>query len=73
MIVGNVGVGQMFLYDKSIFVVLPFDCEDEKYYNLCVATRNRNNYDIGDKIWLDENEMVERITVARLKSFIPKD
>lgn len=61
------------LYDKSIFVVMPFDWEDEKYYNLCVATRNRDNYDIGDKIWLDENEMVEYIATARIKDFIPKD
>jgi len=74
MIVGNVGVGQMFLYDKSLFVVMPFDWEDEKYYNLCVATRNRNKYDIGDKIWLDEKEIIEEyISEARLKDFIPKD
>jgi hypothetical protein len=73
MIVGNIGVGEMFLYDKSIFVVMPFDWGDEKYYNLCVATRNRDKYDIGDKIWLDEKEIVKCITVARLKSFIPKD
>ncbi len=71
--VGNVGIGQMFLYNKAVFVVLPFDWEDEKYYNLCVATRNYDDYDIGDKIWLDEKEEVEYIPVARIKDFIPKD
>ena len=71
--VGNVGIGEMFLYNSGLFVVMPFDWEDEKYYNLCVATRNHDDYDIGDKIWLEYTEEVEYIPVAQLKHFIPKD
>jgi hypothetical protein len=71
--VGNVGIGGMFLYNGAIFVVMPFDWEDEKYYNLCVATRNRDDYDIGDKMWLDEKVEVQYVPAARIKDFIPKD
>lgn len=71
--VGNVGIGEMFLYNKAIFVVLPFDWEEEKYYNLCVATRNHDDYDIGDKIWLDEKEEVTYIPNCNIKDLIPKD
>lgn len=71
--VGNVGIGEMFLYNGAVFVVMPFDWEDEKYYNLCVATRNHDDYDLGDKVWLDENTKVTPMPVARVKEFIPKD
>lgn len=70
--VGNVGIGQIFMYNKAIFVVMPFDWEDEKYYNLCVASRNCD-YDIGDKMWLDEKEVVQCVPSCNLKDLIPKD
>ena len=73
--VGNVGIGEMFLYNGGMFVVMPFDWEDEKYYNLCVATRNHDDYgyDIGEKIWLDYEIEVEKVPMSDLKDFIPKD
>ena len=70
---GNVGIGDLFLYDKSVFVVMPFDWVDEKYYCLCLATRNRDKYDIGDKCYFDKNTMVECIPTSRLKDAIPKN
>lgn len=71
--VGNVGIGEMFLYNGAIFVGMPFDWEDEKYYNLCVATRNHDDYDIGDKIFLDEKTEVKRVHAVHIKKLIPKD
>ena len=72
-LVGNVGIGEMFLYNGGLFVVMPFNWEYEKYYNLCVATRNHDDYEIGSEIWLDENVEVEKVPVSDLKDFIPKD
>lgn len=71
--VGNVGIGEMFLYNGAVFVVMPFDWENEKYYNLCVATRNHDDYEIGNKVWLDEKVAVKYVPVAQIKDFIPKD
>ena len=71
--VGNVGIGEMFLYNGGMFVVMPFDWEDEKYYNLCVATRNYDDYDVGEKMWLDCKVEVNYVPVAQLRDFIPKD
>lgn len=70
--VGNVGVGQMFLYNGAVFVVMPFNCDDRKYYNLCIATRNYD-YGLGDQIWLDEMVEVQYISTSMVRDFIPKD
>lgn len=70
--VGNVAVGELFAYNGGLFVVLPFDWEEEKYYNLCLATRNHDDYDQGEKYWFDENTMVEYVPSLLLKEFIPK-
>lgn len=70
--VGNVAIGELFTYNGGLFVVLPFDYEEEKYYNLCLATRNHDDYDQGEKYWLDDNTMVEYVPSMLLKEFIPK-
>ena len=70
---GNVRVGQCFLYNKAIFVVQHYNWEKGGYYNICIASRNRDEYDIGDEFCFDERTEVEIISVARLKEFIPKD
>ena len=72
-IVGEIEIGGVFLYNQALFVILPFDWETEVYYNLCIATRNHDDYDIGDKYEFEYCTEVERVTIARLKEFIPKD
>lgn len=71
--VGNVGIGEMFLYNGSLFVVMPFDWEDEKYYNLCIATRNHDDYETGSLYWLDEKVEVVKVPNSDLKDLIPKE
>ena len=71
-IVGEIGIGEVFLYNKALFVVLPFDWETEVYYNLCIATRN-HDYRVGDKYEFEYCTEAKLITTARLKDFIPKD
>lgn len=72
-IVGEIEVGGVFLYNQALFVALPFDWETETYYNLCIATRNRDDYDIGDKYEFEYCTEVERVVAGELKVFIPKD
>lgn len=71
--VGNVGIGEMFIHNGGLFVVLPFDWEEEKYFNLCVATRNHDEYDKGDKYFFDYYTMVTLVDEKALKDFIPKE
>lgn len=70
---GNVAVGELFTYNGGLFVVLPFDYEEEKYYNLCLATRNHDDYDTREKYYFDETIMVEFVSSMVLKQFIPKE
>ena len=56
----------------QVTYLLPFDWEEEKYYNLCLATRNHDDYDQGEKYWFDDNTMVEYVPSMLLKEFIPK-
>ena len=71
--VGYVKIGEAFVYDGGMFVTLPFDWEDEKYYNLCIATRNYS-YDVGDKYFFEHDVEVKTITRDMLKNdFIPED
>jgi hypothetical protein len=69
---GNVSIGFVFEYNGGLFVVMPFDWEDNKYYNLCIATRNRDEYDVGEKYFFDHEVQVQVIPTAKLKEFIPK-
>lgn len=70
---GNVAIGELFVYNGGLFVVLPFDYEEEKYYNLCIATRNRDDYETTEKYYFDETIMVEYLPSMMLKEFIPKE
>lgn len=69
---GNVGVGYCFLYDNALFVVQSYDWEREGYYNICIASRNREKYDVGEEFSFIEETKVEIVPVAKLKDFIPK-
>lgn len=70
---GNVAIGELFIHNGGLFVVLPFDYEEEKYYNLCIATRNHDDYDVTEKYYFDETIMVEYLPSMMLKQFIPKE
>ena len=48
-IIGEIEIGGVFLYNQALFVVLPFDWESGMCYNLCIATRNNDDYTIGRK------------------------
>ena len=37
--IGNIGIGGVFAYEDAIFVVMPFNWEENKYKNLCIADR----------------------------------
>lgn len=63
---GNVGLGELFSYDESVFAVLPFDFAVDKYLNLCLYSKN-GNYDKGNEYWFDENTMVNSISFAKVK------
>ena len=72
-IVGDVGIGEVFVYNGGMFVSLPFDWRKRKCYNLCIATRNYS-YDVGDKYFFEYDVEVETITRDMLKNdFIPED
>ena len=68
---GNVGIGEVFSYDESLFVVLPFDFSVDKYLNICLYSRN-GNYDKGDEYWFNENTMVNSISLAKVKILLDK-
>ena len=68
---GNVGLGEVFSYDDSLFVVLPFDWEANKYLNICLYSAN-GNYDKGDEYWFKETTMVNSIPVKKVKSLLDK-
>ena len=68
---GNVGIGEVFSYDESLFVVLPFDFTVDKYLNICLYSRN-SNYDKGDEYWFNENTMVNSISLAKVKTLLDK-
>ena len=72
-IVDKIKIGGVFLYNQALFVVLPFDYETEVYYNLCIATRNHDDYEIGGKYEFEYGTEVKKVTAAELKVFIPKD
>ena len=69
---GNVNIGFVFEYNGGLFVVMPFDWEENKYYNLCIATRNHDEYDVGDKYFFEHETQVKVTPTAKLKEFIPK-
>jgi hypothetical protein len=68
--VGNVGVGRVFAHNNALFVVAPFDWVEEKYSNICIATKNHDDYDIGREYWFNENTMVTEIDTNELKKLL---
>lgn len=69
--VGNVGIGELFTYNGGLFVVLPYEWTEEKYYNLCICTRNHDDYNEGEKYWFNDNTQVEFVSSKDLKFLIP--
>jgi len=67
---GNIKIGGVFTYEDAIFVVLPFNERDEKYYNLCIAVRNPFQYDVGNEYYFADETMVKEISVKDLKSLL---
>ena len=68
--VGNVGIGGVFAYDDALFVVMPFNWEESKYNNLCIAVRNHEEYDVGNEYYFDPNTMVTEIEKKDLKTLL---
>ncbi len=66
---GNVGIGEVFIYDESLFVVLPFDFAVDKYLNICLYSAN-GNYDKGNEYWFKDTTMVNSISIKKVKSLL---
>ena len=66
---GNVGLGEVFSYDESLFVVLPFDFAVDKYLNICLYSAN-DNYDRGSEYWFKESTMVNAIPTKKVKTLL---
>lgn len=55
----DVAVGKMFKFMGALFVVLPFDWEEDKYLNMCVWSKHPN-YEAGSKYeFFNETPVVE--------------
>lgn len=55
----DVAVGRMFKFMGALFMVLPFDWEEDKYLNMCVWSNN-SNYEVGCRYeFFDETPVVE--------------
>ena len=66
---GNVGLGEVFSHDESLFAVLPFDFAVDKYLNLCLYSPN-DNYDRGSEYWFKESTMVNVIPTKKVKTLL---
>ena len=74
-IIENIGVGELFIYEESIFVVMPFNWEEERYLNLCLLTVEvdcDSYYEKGEYYWIDEETEVEKISQEKLKKLLDK-
>ena len=68
---GNVGIGRMFFYENAIFVVAPFNWEEERYLNLCVATcSDTTDFEIGEEYYFGDLVEVEEIDPKKLKKVL---
>lgn len=55
----DVAVGKMFKFMGALFVVLPFDWEEDKYLNMCVWSKHLS-YEAGCKYeFFNETPVVE--------------
>lgn len=68
---GNVGLGELFSYDESVFAVLPFDFLANQYLNICLYSAN-GEYDKGSEYWFNENTIVDSIPLAKVKKLLDK-
>lgn len=68
--VGNVGIGGVFAYEGALFVVMPFNWDEYKYNNLCIAVRNCEEYDVGNEYHFLETTMVKEIDKKDLKTLL---
>lgn len=68
---GNVGIGRMFYHENALFVVAPFNWEEERYLNLCVATFNETaEFTIGEEYYFGDLVEVEEIDPKKLKKVL---
>ena len=55
----DVAVGKMFKFMGALFVVMPFDWEEDAYLNVCVCSKN-SDYEVGGRYkFSDETLVVE--------------
>lgn len=55
----DVAVGKMFEFMGALFVVLPFDWEEDKYLNMCVWSKS-HCYEVGCKYeFFNDTSVVE--------------
>lgn len=67
MLIFDVEVGTMFIYEGALFVVLPFDWEEKKYFNLCISADENLKYDRGAKYFFDNLTEVTVVEEKKLK------
>lgn len=73
--IGNIGVGELFIYNGTIFVVMPFNWEEERYLNLCLLTVETDfdeYFEKGEYCWINEETEVEKISQEKLKKLLDK-
>lgn len=68
--VGNVGIGNCFVYNEALFVAMPFNWSENKYKYLCIAVKNPFDYDVGNEYCFDEHTMVKEIAQTDLKKLL---
>lgn len=68
--VGNVGIGGVFAYKDALFVVLPFDWQENRYNNLCIAVRNPEEFDVGNEYYFEADTKVKEIEKKDLKTLL---
>ena len=71
--IGNIGVGELFIYNGTVFVVMPFNWEEERYLNLCLLTVKTDfdeYYEKGEFYWINEETKVEKISQEKLKKLL---
>ena len=64
----DVAVGEMFIFDGALFVISPFDVDEEKYLSLCLATKNPE-WEVSGNYWIDDEQVVSTIPQTLLEAF----
>jgi hypothetical protein len=63
----DIAVGEMFTFNGALFVMSPFDPDEEKYLSLCVASSNVN-WEIGESYWIYDEEIGEIVSPQILQA-----